>query len=153
MPSPSSNASGSNPTVWRKQNVVAVRHVSGDRLVAIVEVVSRGNTSGRKAFEDSVRKAAEFLSHQIHLLVLDLQPPTSRDPQGIHGAIWDEVAGLPYNRPDDKPLTLAAYEAGDRVCGLRRTGRRGRLPDRHAAVPRAGPPRRGAPRGDLLSRV
>lgn len=99
----------------RKQNVVAVRHVSGDRLVAIVEVVSRGNKSGRKSFEDFVRKAAEFLSHQIHLLVLDLQRPTSRDPQGIHGAIWDEVAGLPYNRPDDKPLTLAAYEAGGRV--------------------------------------
>ena len=97
---------------------MAVRHVSGDRLVAIVEVVSRGNKSGRKAFEDFVRKAAEFLSHQIHLLVLDLQPPTSRDPQGIHGAIWDEVAGLPYNRPDDKPLTLAAYEAGGRVCAF-----------------------------------
>ena len=27
----------------RKQNVVAVRHVSGDHLVAIVEVVSKGN--------------------------------------------------------------------------------------------------------------
>ena len=48
----------------RKQNVVAVRHVSGDRLVAIVEIVSKGNKSGRKAFDDFVRKAAEFLSHQ-----------------------------------------------------------------------------------------
>jgi hypothetical protein len=96
----------------RKQNVVAVRHVSGDRLIAVAEVVSRGNKSGRKAFEDFVRKAAEFLSHQVHLLILDLQPPTSRDPQGIHGAIWDEVAGQPYARPEDKPLTLAAYEAG-----------------------------------------
>ena len=45
----------------RKQNVVAVRHASGDRLVAVVEVVSRGNKSGRKAFEDFVRKAAELL--------------------------------------------------------------------------------------------
>ena len=40
----------------RKQNVVAVRHVSGDHLVAIVEIVSKGNKSGRKAFEDFVRK-------------------------------------------------------------------------------------------------
>jgi Protein of unknown function (DUF4058) len=96
----------------RKQNVVAVRHASGDRLVAVVEVVSKGNKSGRKAFEDFLRKAAELLGHQVHLLVLDLQPPTARDPQGIHGAIWDEVAGEPYSRPDDKTLTLAAYEAG-----------------------------------------
>src|SRR4051812_33699866 len=55
----------------RKQNVVAVRHVSGDHLVAIVEVVSKGNKSGRKAFDDFVRKAAEFLGRRVHLLILD----------------------------------------------------------------------------------
>jgi hypothetical protein len=95
----------------RKQNVVAVRHVSGDRLVAVVEVVSKGNKSGSKALEDFVRKAAEFVEHGIHLLVVDLQRPTVRDPQGIHGAIWDEVAGQEYVGPVDKPLTLAAYES------------------------------------------
>ena len=95
----------------RKQNVVAVRHVSGDHLVAVIEIVSKGNKSGRKAFGDFVRKAAEFLEHRVHLLVLDLQPPTSRDLQGIHGAIWDEVAGEEYVRPADKALTLAAYES------------------------------------------
>ena len=99
----------------RKQNVVAVRHVSGDHLIAIVEIVLKGNKSGRKAFEDFVRKAAEFLSHQVHLLILDVQPTTPRDPQGIHGAIWDEVAGQEYARPPDKPLTLAAYESGPGV--------------------------------------
>jgi uncharacterized protein DUF4058 len=96
----------------RKQNVVAVRHVSGDHLIAIVEIVSKSNKSGRKAFEDFVRKAAEFLSRQVHLLILDLQPTTPRDPQGIHGAIWDEFAGQDYLRSADKPLTLAAYDAG-----------------------------------------
>ncbi len=95
----------------RRQDVVAVRHASGDRLVAVVEVVSKGNKSGRKAFDDFLRKAAELLGLGIHLLILDLQPPTTRDPQGIHGAIWDEVAGQPYTRPDDRPLTLAAYES------------------------------------------
>jgi hypothetical protein len=99
----------------RKQDVVAVRHASGDQLIAVVAVVSKGNKSGRKAFEDFLRKAAELLSHQVHLLILDLQPPTARDPQGIHGAVWDEVAGQPYDRPDDKPLTLAAYQAGTGV--------------------------------------
>lgn len=95
----------------RKQNIVTVRHVSGDDLVAVVEVVSKGNKSGRKAFDDFVRKAAEFLSRGIHLLILDLQPPTARDPQGIHGAIWDEVAGEDYLRPLDKPLTMASDDA------------------------------------------
>jgi hypothetical protein len=99
----------------RKQNVVAVRHVSSDRLVAVVEIVSKGNKSGRKALDDFVRKAGEFLSHQINLLILDLQPTTARDPQGIHGAIWDEVAGEEYARPRDKLLTLVAYESASRI--------------------------------------
>jgi hypothetical protein len=99
----------------RKQNIVAIRHASGDDLVAVIEVVSRGNKSGRAAFDDFVHKAAEFLERRVHLLILDLQPPTSRDPQGIHGAIWDEVAGEEYARPLDKPLTLAAYDAGSGI--------------------------------------
>jgi hypothetical protein len=99
----------------RKQNVLAVRHVSGDRLVAVVVGVSKGNQSGRKAFDDFLRKAAELLSHRVRLLIIDLQHPTTRDPQGIHGAVWDEVAGEPYARPADKPLTLAACESGSGV--------------------------------------
>jgi hypothetical protein len=99
----------------RKQNVAAIRHVSEDRLVAVVELVSKGNKSGRKSLEDLVRKAAEFLSRRIHLLILDLQPATTRDPQGTHGAIWDEFAGQEYCRPKNKPLTLVAYESASRI--------------------------------------
>ena len=95
----------------RKQNVVAVRHVSGDELVAVVEIVSKANKAAEKPFEQFVRKAAELITRDIHLLILDLQPPTSRDPQGIHGAIWGTLTGERYERPADKPLTLAAYES------------------------------------------
>jgi hypothetical protein len=95
----------------RKQDVVAVRHVSGDRLVAIVEIVSPGNKSSQTAFRRFVDKAAELLCQDIHLLILDLIPPTRRDPNGIHGAIWEALTGEDYVAPVDKPLTLAAYEA------------------------------------------
>lgn len=96
----------------RKQKVVAVRHVSGDRLVAMVEIVSRGNKASRNAIRAFVEKAAELLDQRIHLLILDLHPPGRRDPQGIHGEIWDEIAGQEYTAPVGKPLTLAAYESG-----------------------------------------
>ena len=59
----------------RKQNVVAVRHVSGDRLVAIVEIVSPGNKSSQAVFRKFVDKAVDLLSQDIHLLILDLIPP------------------------------------------------------------------------------
>jgi hypothetical protein len=39
-------------------------------------------------------------------------PPLDATPQGIHNAIWDEVADEDYSPPDDKPLTIAAYSAG-----------------------------------------
>jgi len=100
----------------RKQNTIAVRHVSGDRLVAMVEVVSPGNKSGRTAIRAFVEKAARLLDKRIHLLILDLQPPTSRDPEGIHhGAIWEELTGKDYQAPSDKPLTLSAYESAETV--------------------------------------
>jgi uncharacterized protein DUF4058 len=97
----------------RKQKAVTIRHVSGDRVVAMVEIVSPGNKAARNAMRAFVEKAAELLAKGIHLLILDLFPPGKRDPQGIHGEIWQEVAGQEYAAPADKPLTLAAYETGN----------------------------------------
>src|SRR5713101_5455820 len=42
----------------RKKSSVVVRHVSGDRIVAMVEIVSPGNKAGRKAFRSFVDKDA-----------------------------------------------------------------------------------------------
>ncbi|HEX5271095.1 MAG TPA: DUF4058 family protein, partial [Gemmataceae bacterium] len=97
----------------RKQNMIAVRHVSGDRVVAIIEIVSPGNKAARNPLRAFVAKAAELLSKGVHLLVVDVFPPGRRDPQGIHSEIWQEIAGQEYEPPADKPLTVAAYDAGD----------------------------------------
>jgi Protein of unknown function (DUF4058) len=96
----------------RKQNTVTVRHVSGDRVVAMVEIVSPGNKSSQHTLRSFVEKAADLLRRGVHLLILDLHPPGPRDPHGIHAAVWDEVAGQGFEPPPDKPLTLAAYESG-----------------------------------------
>ncbi len=97
----------------RKQKTVTIRHVSGDRVVAMVEIVSPGNKAARNAMRAFVEKAAELLAKGIHLLIIDLFPPGKRDPQGIHGEIWQEVAGQEYTAPTERPLTLAAYETGN----------------------------------------
>lgn len=99
----------------RKQSHIAVRHASGDRLVAVVEVVSPGNKASRTALRSFLEKVAEFLERRIHLLILDLLPPTPRDPQGIHGVIWEEITGEDYEAPPGEPLTLAAYESAANV--------------------------------------
>ena len=97
----------------RKKKVVAVRHTSGDHVIAVIEVVSPGNKAARNPLRTFVQKSAKILANGIHLLILDLLPPGKRDPDGIHNEIWQEVAGTEYALPKDRPLTLASYEAGD----------------------------------------
>jgi hypothetical protein len=99
----------------RRQSVVAVRHVSGDRTLAVVEVVSRGNKASRHALRSFLDKTTELLERCIHLLILDLQLPTARDPQGIHGVIWEDLTGQVFAAPAEKPLTLVAYESSTTV--------------------------------------
>jgi hypothetical protein len=95
-----------------KQSTLIVRHTSGDRIIALIEIVSPGNKSSRYGLRSFIEKAAAALYRGYHLLLLDLQPPTPRDPQGIHGALWEEIADASYRAPANKPLTLAAYDAG-----------------------------------------
>lgn len=97
-------------TYSRRANRINIQHRHG-QVVAVIEIVSPGNKSTRTALKSFVRKAADLIWQGIHLLVIDLFPPSERDPQGIHKAIWDEVAERFFELPDDKPLTVAAYRA------------------------------------------
>lgn len=94
----------------RKKSAIAVRHVSGDRIVAMLEIVSPGNKASQHAFRAFVNKACDLLEHRIHLLLIDPFPPGPRDTNGIHAAIWQEVEEQPFSLPEDKLLTLVAYE-------------------------------------------
>src|SRR5207245_9048424 len=76
------------------------------------EIVSPGNKGSRSEFRAFVEKSAELIRQGIHLLVIDLFPPGKRDPQGIAKAIWDEFVEEDLELPPDKPLTLAAFDAG-----------------------------------------
>jgi hypothetical protein len=95
-----------------KAKVVAIRHSSDHRVIAVVEIVSPGNKNSRHGLRAVVDKAAELLRAGIHRLVVDLFPPGPRDPQGIHKAIWDEVIDNDFVLPPGRPLTLASYIGG-----------------------------------------
>jgi Protein of unknown function (DUF4058) len=101
-------------------NRIVIRHRLGE-VVCVMEIVSPGNKSGRAALRSFVEKSLEFLRQGIHLLVIDILPPTARDPQGMHKAIWDEIDDEPFELPPGKPLTLAAYVAGDLLTGSEMT--------------------------------
>lgn len=106
-------ASAETEQYARRRSRIAIRHASGDRVVAMLEIVSPGNKASRHAFRSFVEKAAELLEAGIHLLIVDLFPPGGFDPQGVHGAIWSEIVEEDFQLPPEQPLTLVAYSAGE----------------------------------------
>ena len=98
-------------------NRIAIRHRMM-KLVCVIELVSPGNKHSRSSIRQFVDKAVGFLRSGVHLLILDPFPPSPRDPQGIHKAIFDEIEKIDFRLPADQPLTLAAYEADIEGFGL-----------------------------------
>ncbi len=98
--------------IVRKTKSVVIRHTSGHRIVALIEIVSPGNKGSVAELDSLTRKAVDFLSNGVHLIFLDLFPPGPRDPNGVHPLIWSEFKTTDFRIPPEKPLTLAAYAAG-----------------------------------------
>ena len=94
------------------RRTLAIRHVSGHHVIALLEVVSPANKDRLAHVAEFVDKAEAALLHDVHVLVVDLLPPGRHDPCGIHGAIWERFDDEPYEVPADQPLTLASYTAG-----------------------------------------
>jgi hypothetical protein len=90
---------------------IVVRHHLG-RIIAVIESVSSGNKDTRAALRDFVEKTSEFLKEGIHVLVVDLFPPTPRDRQGLHKVVWDEFVEEDFAFPAGKDRILASYEVG-----------------------------------------
>lgn len=95
-----------------KRRTVVIRHTSNHRIVALIEILSPGNKASRHALRSFLDKAVSALAYGIHLLLIDLYPPGPRDPQGVHGSLWERLTDDASVQPADKPLTLAAYAAG-----------------------------------------
>jgi len=100
-----------------RANRIAIRHRMGE-VVCIIEIVSPGNKDSQAALRSFVEKTKEFLESGVNVLIVDPFPPTTRDPGGIHKAIWDAIEGEePFEVPTSQPLTLAAYVAGNIAVG------------------------------------
>lgn len=98
----------------RRMNHVAVRG-SNDRLVAIVEVLSPGNKSSDRGFRKFLAKVIDLLEQGVHVLLIDVHKPTSRDPRGIHDAVLRRMSNDSYSFPAGKNLTFASYDASGDV--------------------------------------
>lgn len=90
---------------------VAIRHTTGDRVVAIIELVSPGNKDSRHAARQFARKVVRAVHGGVHVLFVDPFPPRAGDPDGMHNVVWPMLNGDPHHFPPDTPLLAAGYEA------------------------------------------
>lgn len=95
----------------RRANRIVVRHHLG-RIVAVIEIVSPGNKDSRASLREFVQKIVDFLRSGVHVMIVDLFPPTPRDPFGIHKAVWDEIEEEDFAFPDGEDRIVVAYQAG-----------------------------------------
>ena len=96
----------------QRANQIVIRHHLGE-IVAILEIVSPGNKDKRMSILSFVEKSVDFIRAGIHVLIVDLFPPTPRDPQSVHQLIWNEIdEGQTFNMPAGKDRLLVSYQSG-----------------------------------------
>ena len=94
-----------------RSNRIVIKHHLG-RIVAVIEIVFPGNRDSKAAIRDFLDTTIQFLQAGVHVLIVDLFPPTTRDPQGLHKLIWDEIEVESFNFPPGKDRILASYQTG-----------------------------------------
>jgi hypothetical protein len=83
----------------------------GRRIVALIEILSPGNKDRQLHLDLFAEKVVTALQSGIHVLVVDVHPPSEWDPDGIHGAIWDLVSTSDFRLPLERQRTAVAYLA------------------------------------------
>lgn len=102
-----------SPSARARQRTLAIRHVSGHRLVAVVEIVSPANKDRWEHVDELAGKVDGLLSAGVHVLLVDPFPPGKHDPQGVD-AVVREFYGAPEPSPSlrpEEPLTAVSYRA------------------------------------------
>ena len=95
-----------------------MRHRSGDRLVAMIEIFSAGNKTDAADIGSLVEKTVVALSKGIQVVLIDLHPPGPFDPRGLHNLIWTELGQDPIDVPSEKPLQVVSYLSDGKVSSF-----------------------------------
>ena len=90
---------------------ISIRHTSGDDVVALIELVSSSNKASIESLGMFVSKTCNALRMGIHVMLVDLHPPTRRDPDGIHAVIWESLGGETSDSGVRAGRLAASYES------------------------------------------
>jgi hypothetical protein len=109
---------GKSKPQTQTQRRVVVRHISGHRVVAHIEIVSPRNKDRRTSAEEFVAKGREAIDAGIHLTVIDLFPATRAARRGLAPGIWRKYDRVPLVAPPGQPLCVASVRSTARPDGF-----------------------------------
>ena len=92
-----------------RRRTLVIYHSTGDRIVALIEIVSLGNKHSQRTIDAFLDKALAALNAGYHLWVIDLFPPARYDPNGINRLIWEYLSAEMWQVPKNCLLSLASY--------------------------------------------
>jgi hypothetical protein len=101
-----------------KADRVAIRNVSGNKVVAIIEVVSPGNKHSGLAFNKFRDKIQHLTERGIQILIVDLFPPGTFDPEGIPRGLQIESDSVVPATTKEEPLSFTSLRVSDHVSGF-----------------------------------
>jgi len=118
LPTATITAVAEAPRYPPRPRVIAVRHASGDRLVALIEIVSEGNKHDAASIGSLVEKTVVALSKGINVVLIDLHLPGPLDPHGLHNLVWAELGQEHVDLPEDRPLQVVSYLSRGKVSSF-----------------------------------
>jgi hypothetical protein len=92
---------------------VGVRHADHHQPQAAVLWVTGQDKQTPWRFRSLLDTVTGAVTRNIPLLLIDLFPPSPRDPNGIAEVIREELSSHPIGWPRDKPFTLVSYQCFD----------------------------------------
>ena len=90
---------------------IQVRNTHGERLIAIIEIVSHANKDRSQSVSQFNEKIAESLHSGCNAMVIDVHRPGRADPSGMHWSFWSQFAESPHPVTSSEPLGVASYHA------------------------------------------
>lgn len=96
----------------RPRRVLTVRHTGGERVVAVVELVSRRNKDRPESVREFAGKVADLLRRRVNATLVDVHRPGRHDRGGMAAAVCRVLrAERPADPPRRRPYTFAAFRA------------------------------------------
>jgi Protein of unknown function (DUF4058) len=92
-----------------RRRTLVIYHATGDRIVALIEIVSPGNKHSQRTIAAFLDKAIAALDAGYHLLIIDLFPPARPDLHSINELLWEYLNAEIWQAPLGHPLSCVSY--------------------------------------------